>query len=70
MTDPDEFADRIRVEELRRMGIAIGEEFGAWNATVPQDGTASGRLPGVHCPCCWPTWTRSSPAVTRGRHTG
>ncbi len=36
MTGPDDFADRIRVDELRLQGVTIGEEFGAWNATVPQ----------------------------------
>ena len=37
MNGPDEVADRIRVEELRRQGVEIGEEFGAWNATVQQE---------------------------------
>ena len=39
MSGPDEIGDRIRVEEFRRQGVAIGEEFRAWHATVfPQDG--------------------------------
>ena len=38
MSGPDEITDRIRVDELRRKGVTIGEEFGAWNATVPQQG--------------------------------
>ena len=49
VTGPDEFADRIRVEEFRRQGVTIGEEFGAWNATVPQQDGESGSWPGTRC---------------------
>ena len=31
----DDIAARLRIEEYRRMGIRIGEEFGVWNATLP-----------------------------------
>lgn len=37
MSGPDEITDRIRVEELRRQGVTIGSEFGAWNATIQQE---------------------------------
>ncbi len=40
VSGPDEIADRIRVDEMRRKGIAIGEEFGTWHATVRQKGGA------------------------------
>lgn len=35
VSGPQQPEDRIRIEEFRRMGIAVGEEFGAWNATIP-----------------------------------
>ena len=34
VSPPGEPADLIRIEKFRRMGIAIGKEFGDWNATI------------------------------------